>query len=129
MTITTTTALEVPRRLRAWVRAREAGTVTLGAVVGALAGLVVTVMGGIVGSLHQLFFMLPEGTRLSASLSIPPIPAVLVPTLGGLLLGLAGLSLHRVGRERFVDPIEANAVRGGRMSFRGSMIVALQTVW
>ena len=73
MTIATTTALEVPRRLRAWVRAREAGTVVLAAVVGAVAGLVVTVMGGVVMSLHELFFMLPPGTRLSAATSISPI--------------------------------------------------------
>src|SRR5262249_44861764 len=129
MTTATTTALEVPRRLRAWVRAREAGTVTLGALVGAGAGLVVTVMGGIVSSLHQLFFMLSEGTRLSAASAINPASAVLVPSIGGLLFGLAGLSLARFSRERFIDPIEANAVRGGRMSFRGSMVVALQTVW
>jgi chloride channel protein, CIC family len=121
--------LEVPRRVRAWVRAREAGTVALAAVVGAVAGLVVTVMGGVVTSLHELFFLLAPGTRLSAATSIAPLPALLVPALGGLLLGLAGLSLQRWGTERFVDPIEANAVRGGRMSFRGSMIVALQTVW
>ena len=51
-------ALEVPRRIRAWVRAREAGTVVLAAIVGAIAGLVVTVMGGVVSSLHELFFQI-----------------------------------------------------------------------
>src|SRR6202043_1971412 len=30
---------------------------------------------------------------------------------------------------REIDPIEANALHGGRMSFRGSVIVALQTGW
>src|SRR4029453_9684218 len=30
---------------------------------------------------------------------------------------------------REIDPIEANALHGGRMSFRGSVIVALQTTW
>ncbi|MEP6840030.1 MAG: chloride channel protein, partial [Bradyrhizobium sp.] len=30
---------------------------------------------------------------------------------------------------REIDPIEANALHGGRMSFRGSVIVALQTIW
>jgi len=125
----TATALEVPRRLRAWIRAREAGTAVLAAVVGAVAGLVVTVMGGIVSSLHEVFYQLPPGTRLSGAESIDPVLALVVPTLGGLVLGLAGLWISRVSRERFVDPIEANAVRGGRMSFRGSMIVALQTIW
>src|SRR6201999_3868329 len=30
---------------------------------------------------------------------------------------------------REIDPIEANALHGGRMSFRGSIIVSSQTVW
>src|SRR5689334_22097183 len=120
---------EVPRRIRAWVRAREAGTVVLAAVVGAVAGLVVAVMGGVVFSLHELFFAIEPGERLSAVKSVDPVLVLLVPSIGGLLLGLGGLSLQRFGTERLIDPIEANAVRGGRMSFRGSMIVALQTVW
>jgi chloride channel protein, CIC family len=129
MSSATATALEVPRRLRAWVRAREAGTVALAAVVGAVAGLVVTVMSGVVSSLHALFYWLPDGVRLSGSESITWYLALLVPSIGGLMFGLAALQISKVARERFVDPIEANAVRGGRMSFRGSMIVALQTVW
>jgi CIC family chloride channel protein len=46
-----------------------------------------------------------------------------------LLLGLAFLWLARWRPAREIDPIEANALHGGRMSFRGSVIVALQTVW
>src|SRR4030088_2033377 len=122
-------ALEVPRRLRVLVRAREIGIVGLAGAVGAVAGLVVTVMAAIVIGLHYLFFDIPPGTRLSASAAIDPLHALLVPTIGGLLLGIAGLLLARWGPERFVDPIEASAWRGGRMSFRGSLIVALQTVW
>src|ERR1041384_2747749 len=86
-------ALEVPRRIRAWVRAREAGTVVLAAVVVAGDGLVVTVV-------HCLFFILDPGVRLSAAEKISWIAALLVPSLGGLLLGLAGLSISRVDRER-----------------------------
>ena len=55
--------------------------------------------------------------------------ALLVPSLGGLLLGLAFLLLLRWRPAREIDPIEANALHGGRMSFRGSVIVALQTIW
>jgi CIC family chloride channel protein len=129
MTTATATALEMPRRLRAWVRAREAGTVALAAVVGAIAGGIVTVMSGTVSLLHRGFFGLGPDERLSALDTINPILAVVVPSLGGLALGLATLWISHMRRERFIDPIEANAVRGGRMSFRGSMIVALQTVW
>ena len=51
------------------------------------------------------------------------------PSLGGLLLGMAFLLLLRWRPAREIDPIEANALHGGRMSFRGSVIVALQTIW
>jgi CIC family chloride channel protein len=54
---------------------------------------------------------------------------VLVPTLGGLAFGLALLLLARWRPAREVDPIEANALHGGRMSLRGSVIVTLQTIW
>lgn len=54
---------------------------------------------------------------------------MLVPSLGGLLLGVALLVLLRWRPAREIDPIEANALHGGRMSFRGSVIVALQTIW
>src|SRR6202040_3411759 len=47
----------------------------------------------------------------------------------GLLLGLAFLWLSRWRPSREIDPIEANALHGGRMSFRGSVIVAAQTIW
>jgi CIC family chloride channel protein len=49
--------------------------------------------------------------------------------VGGLLLGIAFLVLLRWRPAREIDPIEANALHGGRMSFRGSVIVALQTIW
>ena len=58
---------EVGRRLRVLVRAREVGIVGLAAVVGGVAGLVVTVMAAIVMGLHYLFFDIPSGTRLSAN--------------------------------------------------------------
>ena len=54
---------------------------------------------------------------------------MLGPSLGGLVLGVALLVLLRWRPAREIDPIEANALHGGRMSFRGSVIVALQTTW
>jgi chloride channel protein, CIC family len=52
-----------------------------------------------------------------------------VPTLGGLALGVAALFIAARQPAREVDPIEANALHGGRMSLVGSLIVAAQTVW
>jgi chloride channel protein, CIC family len=127
--ITKSSYLEAPPRLRAFVRAHETSLVILAAVVGAIAGLVVAAMSGAVDVLHAMLFNLNSGDRLSSQDSIDPTRALLVPTLGGLLLGIAFLLLLRWRPAREIDPIEANALHGGRMSFRGSVIVALETIW
>ncbi len=121
--------LEAPRRLRAFVRAHETSLVVLAALVGTIGGLVVAAMAAAVQLLHVVLFKLEMGERLSSQSSIEPLRAVLVPSVGGFLLGLAFLFLARWRPAREVDPIEANALHGGRMSFRGSVIVALQTIW
>src|SRR5258707_11117862 len=127
--VTTSRYLEAPRRLRAFVRAHETNLVVLAALVGIIGGLVVAAMSAAVEGLHVLLFNLQMGERLSSQFRIEPLRALLVPSLGGLLLGLAFLLLQRWRPGREIDPIEANALHGGRMSFRGSVIVALQTVW
>src|SRR5664280_465829 len=120
--------LEVPHRLRAIVRARESSVIVLALIVGALAGLAVSAMGEAVSLMHLTFFGLDPGERLSGRVSLNPIYAFLTPCLGGLLFGLATAYVNR-RRGTEVDPIEANALHGGRMSIRGSLIVAAQTVW
>src|SRR5580704_11824262 len=127
--VPTSRFFEAPRRLRAFVRAHETSLVVLAALVGTIGGLVVAAMSAVVEGLHVVLFNLEMGDRLSSQFKIEPLRALLVPSLGGLLLGIALLLLLRWRPAREVDPIEANALHGGRMSFRGSVIVALQTVW
>jgi chloride channel protein, CIC family len=127
--VTTSRYLEAPQRLRAFVRAHETSLVVLAALIGTIGGLVVAAMSIAVEALHVAFFNLEWGDRLSSQFRIEPLRALLVPSLGGLLLGLAFLLLLRWRPAREIDPIEANALHGGMMSFRGSVIVALQTVW
>jgi chloride channel protein, CIC family len=126
---TTSRYLEAPQRLRAFVRAHETSLVVLAALVGTVGGLVVAAMSMAVEGLHVALFNLEWGDRLSSQFRIEPWRALLVPSLGGLLLGLAFMLLSRWRPAREIDPIEANALHGGLMSFRGSVIVALQTVW
>ncbi|MEH2551947.1 CIC family chloride channel protein [Bradyrhizobium sp. AZCC 2262] len=121
--------LEAPRRLRAFVRAHETSLVVLAAMTGTIGGLVVLAMSVAVAALHALLFNISITERLSSQPSIETLRAVLVPSIGGLLLGVALLLLLRWRPAREIDPIEANALYGGRMSFRGSVIVALQTTW
>ena len=121
--------LEIPRRLRVVVRARESSLIVLAAAVGAIAGLVVTAMGTGVDTLHRLLFHLEPGVRLSGLVRLDPLIAISVPLLGGLAFGIARELIAHWRPEREVDPIEANALHGGRMSLLGSIIVAAETVW
>jgi CIC family chloride channel protein len=127
--VTSSRFLEAPRRLRAFVRAHETSLVLLALLIGTIGGLVVAAMSGAVTVLHAVLFNIEMGARLSSQPSLEPLRALLVPSVGGLLLGLAFLGLARWRPAREIDPIEANALHGGQMSFRGSVIVALQTVW
>jgi CIC family chloride channel protein len=121
--------LEIPRRLRAMVRARESSLIALAALVGAIAGLVVAAMSTGVDVLHQLLFRLDPGVRLSGLLRLDPVVALTVPLGGGAVFGIATELIARWRPEREIDPIEANALHGGRMSLLGSIIVAAQTMW
>jgi CIC family chloride channel protein len=121
--------LEIPRRLRAVVRARESSLILLAALVGVVGGLVVAAMSTGVDLLHELFFHLARGERLSARLTLNPYLALAAPLAGGALFGIASELIARWRPEREIDPIEANALHGGRMSLLGSIVVAAQTVW
>ena len=111
------------------VRARESSLIALAILVGIVGGLVVAAMGRSVDLLHEWFFQLSSGERLSARLTLNPVLALSVPLAGGLVFGIASELLKRWRPEREIDPIEANALHGGRMSLLGSIIVAAQTVW
>jgi CIC family chloride channel protein len=121
--------IEVPQALRALVRARESGLIALATLIGVIAGLVVAGMGWGVATMHHFLFGVDWGDRLSAMTHINPVAALIVPLTGGVVFGFFLWVLVRVRPGREIDPIEANALHGGRMSFRGSLIVALQTVW
>src|SRR6201992_599093 len=127
--VTSSRYLEAPQRLRAFVRAHESSLVVLALLIGAIGGLSVAVMSFAVEALHVALFNLEWGDRLSAQFRIEPWRAILVPSIGGLLLGAGFLLVLRWRPSREIDPIEANALRGGRMSCRGSIIVSLQTLW
>jgi len=121
--------IEIPSALRALVRARESSILFLGAAIGAVAGLIVAGMGALVGLMHVWLFALPLGQRLSAAASLDPWRAIGIPLFGGLVFGLGLMALARWRPAREVDPIEANALYGGRMSLTGSIVVAAQTMW
>lgn len=120
--------LHVPHTFRALVRADEIWLVILAAIVGLAAGLSVTAMTFVTQAMHRVLFDLDAYARLSGQVEVAPWRAIVVPTVGGLLLGVAGLGIARWWPRRAIDPIEANALYGGRMSLNDSLIVVGQTM-
>ncbi len=121
--------LHAPQTLRALVRAEEIWLVVLAAFVGFGGGLLVAAMSFGAQLMHTVLFALPSGQRLSGAVGLEPWRALLVPTFGGLLLGGSGVAVAKLWPKRqTIDPIEANALYGGRMSLNSSLILVAQTV-
>ncbi len=121
-------ALAALARLRARLRASEPGLVALAVGVGVVAGLCVALMTSIVNFAHVVIYGIPIDVRLSAAARVRPIAAFLAPMLSGLALGSIDAWRARKKLRPAVDPVEANALRGGRMSLSDSALVAVQTV-
>ena len=120
--------MHAPQVLRALVRADEIWLVVLAAFVGCATGAMDWLMTETTQLVHQTLFGITHTERLSAMASLNPLRTVIVPMIGGLVLGLVTLGITRLHPRRTVDPIEANALFGGRMSVNGSLIVVLQTI-
>ncbi|MBC9178158.1 chloride channel protein [Pseudoroseomonas ludipueritiae] len=121
-----------PRRgaaaLRGWVRQTEVGLILLAVVVGAVSGLLAVAIGAVARAAHVLFFG-PEATHgLSALRGASPWALLLLPALGGLVLGGLNRLLARYHPRSPVDPIEANALHGGRLSLNDGFVVVAQNL-
>src|SRR6201993_763859 len=115
-------------RLRVLLRGNEFYLIPLALVVGVVAGAVVTLMSEIAQIAHVLIYGIRIDVRLSANDFVNPVVALIAPALGGLTLGIMEWSRRRLKISSAVDPIEANALRGGRLSLRDSMVVSGQTM-
>ncbi|MBN9071549.1 MAG: chloride channel protein [Rhizobiales bacterium] len=116
------------RRWLPLIQARGLGIVLLAGIAGVVSGLAVVAVSGIVQRIHLLLFDLQENARLSAMFSLSRPTQALVPCLGGVLLGLSLIALRRLRRRTPIDPIEANALYGGRMSLNDTAVIAAQTM-
>ena len=113
------------RRFRGIIRGSEAWLVLLGALSGVASGLAVALMGTTSNAMHTLFFGVRNG-RVSGMAHLDR--GLAVPIIGGLILGVASWAWSRRRRVTPIDPVEANALHGGRMSLRDSVWVTLQTL-
>lgn len=115
-------------RLRAFARRSEIGLVAAAIVVGLTSGLAVTAMSYISSGLHSLVFGISDEQHLSSSDLSGNIAVLMAPIVGGIILGLLMLLLAKWRKKPMVDPIEANALHGGRLSLTDSFIVAIQNL-
>ncbi|WP_323717916.1 chloride channel protein [Paracoccus aminovorans] len=114
--------------LRRRLRDQEAMLVVLAAGLGAVVGLAVSGLHMLLLAAQGLLFRLPRDGALSALDQIPAWPYVLVPAVGGLVLGVWALAAQRIRPAEIVDPIEANALYGGKMSVWDSLRLAWLTL-
>lgn len=98
----------------------------LACLTGIAGGAIASLMGEATILLHRLLFGVPAGERLSGAYLPQPLDIFLWLVLGGLLLGFSSLAWKRFGAGDILDPIEANALYGGRMAAGGSLFVAAQ---
>ncbi|ALN74748.1 chloride channel protein [Aureimonas sp. AU20] len=117
-----------PGRFRSLVRREEIALVVLAAIVGACGGLLVMGISAAAQALHVAFFALAPGERLSGSQALASPLMALVPAMGGAILGLMLFWQARGKARALIDPIEANALHGGRMSFRDGIVVVAQNL-
>jgi CIC family chloride channel protein len=114
--------------LRAFVRSSALSQVGVAILVGAVAGACVIVMTKIAERAHIWIYGLAFDERLSARASVRPITALASLCLGGLALGLMDRWRRARKSPPTVDPIEANALHGGKLSVLDSLLVVSQTL-
>jgi CIC family chloride channel protein len=114
--------------LKRFVRGNEVGLVLAGAMVGIASGCAVTAMSITSHHLHELAMGVSDGERLTVSDPNQKFRFLIAPIIGGILLGLLQFLLSMKRKKQIVDPIEANALHGGRLSLTDSILVAVQNL-
>ncbi len=114
--------------LKREIRSNEVIQLAACAVIGSIVGVSVTIIRNLVQLLHKLDFSISGNSLLSTGIGIDHARILIVPALGGLVLGILALAAQRFGSGDIVDPIEANALYGGRMSLLDSIRLTASTI-
>jgi CIC family chloride channel protein len=114
--------------MRRDLRSNEIAQIVACAIWGAVVGAVVAFLRTAVLLLHRFDFAMTGNKLLSAGTGISPFRIIIIPALGGLVLAGLSLLVRRYRSNDIVDPVEANALYGGRMSLWDSLNLATATV-
>src|SRR5579875_2446990 len=122
-------AAEIHRRaissVRLLFRSSEPAVLLLAVVVGVAAGLLTIAVHESAHALQALIFGAHD-RGLSASASLSPLSLVALP-IAGLVLGFGSRAAIRRWRTP-IDVVEANALHGGVIPWRDSVLVCVQTL-
>ena len=110
------------------LRSNEPFQIFICGVVGSAVGFLVAVLRRGIDLLHQFSFDLTASQSLSTGIGVSQARILIVPVLGGLALGVTAYVVRRFRPAEIVDPIEANALHGGRMSMLDSLRLVLATI-
>ncbi|MBO0905029.1 chloride channel protein [Jiella sonneratiae] len=114
-------------RLRAELRSSEIWFTALAALLGACAGAMTVGLQLAAHGIQWLVYQLPSlSDRLSTQPHLSFVQLLALPA-GGAVLALFTY-LVRARRRALVDAVEANALHGGQMSMKDSLIVSGQTL-
>lgn len=114
--------------MRSEARNNELALSALAGCVGAVVGLLVIGLRGAVGLLHMFAFGIAIDGHLSDGVHFEGWRVILMPAVGGALVGILAWAFRRWRQRDTVDAIEANALYGGRMSLIDSLNLSLLTV-
>jgi CIC family chloride channel protein len=117
------------RGLAQRVRDSGAAPVTLAVVIGIAVGTATCLLQRLLALFHWILFNTPLTGHLSAGDTDGVIRVIAVTILGCFLYGLVAAWERRWRGHDIVDPIEANALYGGRMSLRDSFGLTAMTLF
>jgi len=113
----------------AWIKRHLQGSevwfIVLAGGIGLIAGVTAALLGHFAHALQAMLYGFSPDLRLSALPKIEPWHLIALP-LGGATLGLVRFIFPRRTRAP-IDVVEANALYGGRIPLRDSLIVSFQT--
>jgi chloride channel protein, CIC family len=118
----------LPAWMRAFVRTRESGLLAAATVIGVISGVLVSILNVAAQKMHEWLFAIPPDAPLSLTRSPDAWRTIAVPVLGGLILAALALWAKDRFRGALADAVEANALRGGRLSGSGSLYIVAQTL-
>ncbi len=119
-------ALRIVAWLRREIQSSQIVFIVLAAGIGLIAGAMAALAGHISHAMQVMLYGFSPDLRLSGLLNVDPWRLLALP-IGGAVLGLVRFAFPRRSRAP-VDAVEANALHGGRIPFRDSLMVSLQTL-